>query len=173
MKHGYYSNETRVLPVDPRPPLIIQIRQRDELGVVRPRRISLLLLPRLPRPRHKPPNARKRRGWDTRQPVRAAAGASAGASSVPEPGAHTTTGSSGRGLRLLLLGRMPVLGVFGDEEHPVGGDGDDDHRDGGFDLEPEDDPGGVDLAVDDVAAADSDDADDHGEDAEAEDGAEC
>ena len=69
--------------------------------------------------------------------------------------------------------RITVMGVFlGDKEGAIGGDGNDDDRDGGLDLEPEDDPGGVDLAVGRVAAADADDADDHGEDAEAEDGAE-
>ena len=133
-------------------PLVIQIRQRDELGVIRPRRIGFLV----PRTPDKAPDAGKRRRWDARQPVRAGPG------SVPEPG----PGSSH------LLRRVSVLGVFGHEEHSVGGYRDDDYRHGGFDLEPEDYPGGVDLAVDGVAAADSDDADYHGEDTEAEDGAE-
>lgn len=157
MLEDHSLDEICILSIDT-PPLIIQIRQRHKLGVIRPRRISLL--PPL-RSLHPTPNLRKRRRRDTRQPIRARRRP---VGSIPEPG----PGSSSLDL---LRRRISVLLGFGNEEHPICGYRDDDYGDGGFDLEPEDDPGGVDLAVGGVAAAYADDADDHGEDAEAEDGA--
>lgn len=65
--------------------------------------------------------------------------------------------------------RLLVLRFVGDEQGAERGHGDDDDGDGGFGLEPEYHPRGIDLAVYRVAAADFHDADDHREDAETED----
>ena len=58
------------------------------------------------------------------------------------------------------------------EEAAVGGDGDDNDRDSGFDLQPEVHPDRVNKTIGEVCASNTDNGYDHGEYAEGQNGAE-